>query len=125
MNRIIITDDSISARLTIQKYMEDYFQKSSRTGMEFRLAESGEALLALLNESSELALITLDVNMPGKDGLTLATEIRQRSETAPILMISANVQQAVQDRARELGLSFLEKPIDSERLSAKLKELGL
>lgn len=122
--KIVITDDSITARLTIQKGLEGYLSSAGKKA-EFLMAESGDRLLELLGSTDEIHLITLDVNMPGRDGLSLAGDVLNQKPLVPILVISANVQQSVQDRARQMGLHFLEKPLNPEKLAEKLQELGL
>ena len=125
MSRIIITDDSITARLTIQKLIQEYFAAAGREAPEFLQAASGEEVLGQLSGTTDLLLITLDVNMPGKDGLTLAEEIQKSRPGIPILVISTNVQKSIQDRAGSMGLHFLEKPVNLEKMKASLAKLGL
>ena len=63
----------------------------------------------------------MDVNMPIKDGLTAAQDIRtlKRSDaqTIPILAMTANTFQEDRDKAVQAGMTgFLPKPFDVEQL---------
>ena len=60
--------------------------------------------------------------MPGRDGLTLAAELRDLYPNMPCAVISANVQQEVVNRARDVGANFLPKPITEVALKAFLLE---
>jgi CheY-like chemotaxis protein len=78
-----------------------------------------EALKVAEQGAPDIALI--DFNMPGKDGLVLAADLRAMQPAMPIGIISANHQQAVVDRARTLGAVFLPKPVTEASLREFLK----
>ena len=61
-------------------------------------------------------LVLIDFNMPGRDGLALAGELRERSPDMPIAVITANVQDEVIARARALNATFVPKPVNEEGL---------
>jgi two-component system nitrogen regulation response regulator NtrX len=70
-----------------------------------------------LARSQAFDLILSDVDMPGKDGLTLLEELKTQGVSAPVVMMSgqAHIEMAV--RATKLGaLDFLEKPISTDKL---------
>ena len=55
---------------------------------------------------------SIDINMPGMDGLTLAGHLRAECPQMRLCMLSANIQAASQQRAAELGAGFVRKPIN-------------
>jgi DNA-binding response OmpR family regulator len=69
------------------------------TGLQFNLqaeghsaeiASDGEtALDLLLKNHDEFDLLVLDIMLPGKDGFTVATELREAKNFIPILMLTA------------------------------------
>src|SRR6476659_5446621 len=90
-----------------------------------RAQNSEEALRHVLNEDGAIAVILLDVMMPGTDGLETARLIRARraSEHLPIIFITAL---EADRRQATLGYQFgavdyLTKPLDSEVLRAKVR----
>jgi two-component system, response regulator, stage 0 sporulation protein F len=71
-----------------------------------------------------LAAVLSDVNMPGKDGLELLGEIKQRRPDLPVMMVTAYGDDERRRRARELGASeFITKPVDFDRLKQQLPQL--
>ena len=77
-----------------------------------RARDGHEALKQL--ESHRPRLILLDLMMPGMDGLTLAARLHERSNTIPIVMISADGHLK---RALPPGVSrSLPKPFDIDEL---------
>src|SRR5947208_4449579 len=85
-------------------------------------ASGKEALRCLLKQ--DFAVILLDVNMPGMDGFETAALIRQRqrSETTPIIFISAvNDTETHVSRGYSLGaVDYILTPVVPEILRAKI-----
>lgn len=86
-------------------------------------ATSGKAALRCLLKQ-DFAVILLDVNMPGMDGFETAALIRQRqrSETTPIIFISAvNDTETHVSRGYSLGaVDYILTPVVPEILRAKI-----
>jgi FixJ family two-component response regulator len=61
--------------------------------------------------------VLVDYNMPGKDGLTLAAELRELNARIGVAVISANHQVEVIDRARASGATFIRKPLTETALA--------
>jgi CheY-like chemotaxis protein len=72
-------------------------------------------LAALAANPIDLAL--LDYNMPGRNGLELAAELRALRPSMPIAVITANVQDEIIARARAVNASFVAKPVTEEALA--------
>jgi two-component system alkaline phosphatase synthesis response regulator PhoP len=59
-------------------------------GFEAEVLDNGDrALERLLDPAAHFDLVVLDVMLPGKDGFTVARELRQRNHFVPILMLTA------------------------------------
>jgi signal transduction histidine kinase/DNA-binding response OmpR family regulator len=97
-----------------------------QTGVRLlRAGTAEEALRHLLNDSGNVAVVLLDVMMPGTDGLQTARLIRARraSEHLPIIFVTAL---SADRRRATLGYQFgavdyLTKPLDPEVLRAKVR----
>lgn len=90
-----------------------------REGFRVATASDGEEGLARARELSP-DIITLDVNMPRRDGWSVLTEIKSDAQLAdtPVIMLSVSDQK---EKGYALGASeFLTKPIDRKRLAALL-----
>ena|SRR5690242_20713423 len=110
--RVLIVDDSKLARMAVAKALTAL--KPDWTRVE---ATNADEALALAHQASfDVAL--LDFNMPGRDGLTLAAELRDLDQDMPIAIITANLQAEIVNRARDVGAHFLPKPLTQEAMSA-------
>jgi CheY-like chemotaxis protein len=114
--RVLIVDDSKLARMSVAKVLTSLRPDWSR--VEATNAEEALALAA----QSPVDVALLDFNMPGRDGLVLAAELRALYPEMPCAVISANVQQEVVGRAREVGAHFLPKPITEAGLKSFLAD---
>jgi CheY-like chemotaxis protein len=71
-------------------------------------------------DAPHVALV--DFNMPTRDGLHLAADLRSLNPKMPIGIISANHQQDVLDRTSALGATFLPKPLAEKTLREFLSQ---
>lgn len=112
--KVLIVDDSKLARMSVAKVLG-----ALRPDWERIEATNAEEALALVRQQPvDVAL--LDFNMPGRDGLTLAADLREIRPDMPVAMISANVQTEVVTRTEEVGAQFLPKPLTQQALAAFL-----
>lgn len=119
MVTVLLVDDSKLARIVAGKAIASLQPDWSRV----EAANAEEALDAVVKHSVDLAV--LDFNMPGKDGLALAAELRQAYPNMPIAIVTANVQHEVIARARELNASFVGKPVTEEAMRSFLNGAAL
>ena len=114
---ILLVDDRPDKHVVYRSILEELGQNlvSARSGEE--------ALREVLR--SEFAVILLDVNMPGMDGLETAAMIRGRKRSAhvPIIFITADYGDEVRTaRGYSLGaVDFMVSPIVPEILRTKVK----
>jgi DNA-binding response OmpR family regulator len=84
----------------------------------------GEAALALLADKQTYDALVLDVMLPGKDGFTVAAELRAQDNFVPILMLTARGRPEDVLRGFESGADdYLPKPFDLSVLLVRLKAL--
>jgi len=113
--KVLIVDDSKLARMAVIKALSSCHPDWQRV----EAGNAADALKAVQKEKPHIAIV--DFNMPNKDGLDLAMDLRELTPDMPIGIISANHQQQVVDRARALGASFLPKPLTEQSLREFLK----
>ena len=118
-HRVLNVDDSKLARMV----MASAFRRIRPDWLLTEATNADEALNAIATGTVEIALI--DFNMPGLDGLELVSRIRQRQPNLPIALVSANLQDEIIARARELNASFVAKPVTDEALGAFLSGAAL
>ena len=118
MNHILIADDEESIGSLLRATLE---------GPESRITHAAtgpEALL--LVQQHKFDLIILDWMMPGKSGIDVLRELRQRPETAaiPIIMLTARGQMKDQELALRLGaVGYLMKPFSPLELLEKVSKI--
>ena len=113
--KLLIVDDSKLARMAVVKALNSCYPDWQRV----EAGSAADALKAVKQEKPHIAIV--DFNMPDKYGLELAVDLRALTPEMPIGIISANHQQAVVDRARALGASFLPKPLTEQSLREFLR----
>lgn len=92
------------------------------TGMGFRCERAGSGAQALAQfERYEPDLVITDFNMPQGDGATFVRSVR-RISSVPIIVISGCPDAAKATQWRALGVTFLRKPFDSDRLMELVRE---
>jgi CheY-like chemotaxis protein len=113
-HKVLVVDDSRLARMV----MASAFRRLRPDWELMEATGADEALSAIGSAAVDIALI--DFNMPGLDGLELVARIRQTAPEMPIAVVSANLQDEIIARARELKAAFIAKPLTDEALGAFL-----
>jgi CheY-like chemotaxis protein len=108
---VMIVDDSKLARIVASKALAEL--QPGWTKVE--ASSAAQALETIAATPVDIALI--DFNMADKDGLELAGELRALHPDMPIAIITANIQDEVIARARDVGAAFIAKPVTGEGLS--------
>jgi DNA-binding response OmpR family regulator len=118
MSRILIVED------------EQHIANGLRFNLEAEgheatvVADGDSALGLLLREGRSFDAVILDVMLPGKDGFTVASELRAAGHYVPILMLTARNSAADVLRGFETGADdYLPKPFDLPILLARVKGL--
>ena len=113
--RILIVDDLPEKRLAYGAILEGI-------EAEVIMAASGEDALKRVLEG-EFAVILLDVNMPGMDGLETAELLRQHRNArhTPIILVTAFADDVQSARGYELGVvDYIQVPVVAPMMRAKV-----
>lgn len=114
MPNLLIVDDSRTSRLLIQ-------EMAKQLRPEFQIVEAcdGKDALRKINHLFEpLTFATIDMYMPGIDGLTLASVIRMRYPEAFLGLVTGDSEHLDFEDMKRLDVSLIKKPISSEKLLA-------
>ena len=117
-SNILIVDDRLDKRVVFRTILEELDQN-------IVTASSGEEALRWLLDN-DCAVILLDVNMPGMDGLETAELIRSRRKSAhtPIIFITAFADEMHTARSYSLGaVDYILSPVVPNILRSKVKAL--
>jgi DNA-binding NtrC family response regulator len=114
--RILIVDDDPVQRRLVEAM-------ATKFGYETMTADSGEAALAILSDSSSaINCVVLDLVMPDIDGMGVLAKMREREIMMPVIVQTAhggidNVVTAMRAGAAD----FVVKPASAERLQVSLR----
>ncbi|MGO4952175.1 MULTISPECIES: response regulator transcription factor [Paenibacillus] len=115
MTKIVVVDDDVF----ILQLISEYLKKESYEVTSF---SSGKTLVEHIRTNRPDCLV-LDIMMPGIDGLSLLTQLREFTEM-PIIMISARGEENDRIHGLELGCSdFLTKPFNPRELVGRVKAM--
>lgn len=90
-------------------------------GIKTLSAENGQQALTLLNNHS-VDLILMDLHMPIKDGAAALSEMRQRGDMTPVVMLTADAQEQQHIRLHQAGCQqVLTKPMTEAQLLMALQ----
>ncbi len=115
MERILIVDDDVELCDLVREYLsaEDFQVDAAHTGT----AGQERAL------SGEYALVILDVMLPGKSGLDVLRDLRQRSRV-PVLILTARGEDVDRIVGLEIGADdYLPKPFNPRELLARVRAI--
>lgn len=117
MKKILIVDDSVFMRMTLKSIL-------SQNGFEIvGEAEDGNEAVKKYKELLP-DIITMDITMPGKNGLDAAREILKYNPNAVIVMLSALTQKRYIFEALKFGAKeFIYKPLNPEMVISVMKSL--
>lgn len=118
MKRILIVEDEVAIR-------EFECINLRRVGYETVEAGSGEEALDIYDNAIEpFDIALLDISMPGMDGFTLCKELRKRSASLGIIMLTARTQEMDKISGLMLGADdYITKPFSPTELLARVDSL--
>ena len=118
MKKILIVEDEAAIR-------EFEAINLKRVGYDITEAGSGEEALEIYDSDLEgFDIALLDISMPGMDGFALCKELRKRSETLGIIMLTAKSQEMDKISGLMMGADdYITKPFSPTELLARVDSL--
>jgi len=116
MSRILIVEDEQHLAQGLRFNLE-------AEGYEVQVVDTGEAALDAL-AASAFDVMVLDIMLPGKDGFSVITELRQAGNFVPTLMLTARSHSGDVLRGLAAGADdYLTKPFELAILTARIRGL--
>ncbi|MEO0445539.1 MAG: response regulator [Verrucomicrobiota bacterium] len=115
---ILLVDDEDSTRKIVTAQLESQ-------GLRVLPLSSGDAVVPAVKESHP-DLVILDLNMPDKDGWTVAKELKEDDSTKelPIIAMSGLSQSEDRQSALDAGChAYAQKPLSTDELMASIRQL--
>lgn len=114
---ILILDDEPM----IAEYISDLLELSGyQTTIK---TDSLEALSLLQQDSDRFSLLITDQTMSGLTGIELIKQLRETRPELPVILCTGYSEVINADDAEKMGICYLNKPIDSERLVQSIGNL--
>ena len=102
--RILLVDDEQDIVDILREYLSDQYDVDSA-------ANANQAIKQIHAKRPDL--VFLDINMPGTNGVEALRLIKQIDKTIPVLMLTANADNALAAEAIKLGaFSYIPKPLN-------------
>ena len=112
---VLIVDDSKVSRMMIQALIKEL--DSSINILE---SESGDTALEMVKKH-KIDYFSVDLNMPGMDGLELIAKLKPDYPNAKYSLLTANVQDATRKQCDDLGIKYTEKPVTEDSIKGMLE----
>jgi hypothetical protein len=129
LQRLHSSDEDLMKRtvLLVDDDTRNIFALSSvleRRGMNVLTATTGSEALAVLSSQPDVAIVLMDIMMPGMDGYETIQAIRDKApyRRLPILALTAKAMKGDREKCLEAGASdYLAKPVNTEQLLSALR----
>ena len=115
---IVIVDDEESIALTLQAILKNLGYAVTY------FTDSVKALDAIARHPEDIDVIITDYSMPQLTGLEMAEKIKAAGIHIPTILTSGFLEQNVEDRARQLGITELvTKPVNSYQITDAIRRI--
>ncbi len=114
---VLLVDDDARNIFALSSVLE-------RRGMRVVTATTGREAITLLNMTSEVAIVLMDIMMPQMDGYETIEAIRENPafHRLPIIALTAKAMKGDREKCLEAGASdYLAKPVNTEQLLSSLR----
>lgn len=113
---ILIVEDELVTRNTLKTIFE-------AEGYIVHDVNNGNEMHATLNDH-KINLIIMDINLPGKNGLLLARELRDKITTIPLIFLTERTNEIDKILGLEIGADdYLTKPCNPRELTIRVRNL--
>jgi CheY-like chemotaxis protein len=129
LERLHSSDEDLVGRavLLVDDDARNIFALSSvleRHGMKVLTATTGIEALSLIKATPEVAIVLMDIMMPGMDGYQTMQMMREYPplRRLPIIALTAKAMKGDREKCLEAGASdYLAKPVNTEQLLSALR----
>ncbi|HEY7493162.1 MAG TPA: response regulator, partial [Candidatus Tectomicrobia bacterium] len=115
--KVLVVDDDVRNIFALSSVLE-------RRGMTVLTAGTGREAIEMLDSTSDLAIVLMDIMMPEMDGYETMQVIRQNPlfRRLPIIALTAKAMKGDREKCLEAGASdYLAKPVNTEQLLSALR----
>lgn len=112
---ILLVDDEVA-------FVDAMTRRLRKRNAEVFQAYDGNQAMEMLAANPEIEVVVLDVKMPGKDGIEVLADIKQKHPLVEVIMLTGHgtVESAI-DGMKQGAHDYLMKPCDMDVLMEKVK----
>jgi DNA-binding NarL/FixJ family response regulator len=115
---VLIADDHGVVRRGLREILAD-----ALPGTEFSEAANGDEVLSQLGKST-IALLVLDINMPGRSGMDVLRDVKQAYPRLPVIILSVHPEDQYGVRCLRAGAAaYINKESAPEELAIATKKI--
>ena len=116
--RVLVVEDEVNLAVGIRFSLE-------HEQYDVTLIHNGdEALSLLLNEPGAFDVIVLDIMLPGVNGFTICSQVREHGILTPIMFLSAKTLPEDKTHGFDVGANqYLAKPFDLDEFLARIRNM--
>ena len=104
--QILIVDDEKEIRDILEEVLKKRVYRILKTG-------DGEVALQMIEKNPGIALVLLDIRLPGCGGMTVLAKIREERSDIAVIMITGLIDREVAQQSIRLGaFDYIVKPVD-------------
>ena len=120
--RIVACDDEEFFLDQLETYCRD-FESETGISIDYHKFDNGEDALEDLRRYPETDLLILDIKMPGKDGVEIAQELRNRKCKTRIIFLTGIIDYVLE--GYEIGISrYWMKPIPYSKFKKEMENIS-
>jgi HAMP domain-containing protein/CheY-like chemotaxis protein len=115
--KVLVVDDDVRNIFALSSVLE-------RHGMRVTTAGNGQEAVQRIEQDNDIALVLMDIMMPGMDGYETMRAIRQRpaSRSLPMIALTAKAMKGDREKCLEAGASdYIAKPVHTDQLLSLLR----
>ncbi|MFH1984271.1 MAG: response regulator [Pseudomonadota bacterium] len=113
---ILLVDDEVA-------FVDAMTRRLRKRNTEVFQSYDGAQAMEMLAAHAEIEVVILDVKMPGKDGIEVLVDIKQKHPLVEVIMLTGHgtVESAI-DGMKQGAHDYLMKPCDMDVLMEKVKD---
>jgi CheY-like chemotaxis protein len=115
--KVLVVDDDIRNIFALTGVLENQ-------EMEVLTATNGRQAIEIVESTSDLSVVLMDIMMPDMDGYETMREIRkdEKLRTLPILALTAKAMKGDREKCLQAGASdYIAKPVNTDQLLSLLR----
>ncbi|MEZ0295518.1 MAG: response regulator [Candidatus Methylacidiphilales bacterium] len=109
---VLIADDEVAVRKSIRLVLEI---------SGYRVEEVGRGMQVLACLHHNPAVVLLDINMPGLNGVECLSEMRKRRPLLKVIIVSGEIDSQLSPLTAMGAFAYVPKPVDAYKLIAAIK----